>query len=373
MKVINARVLGGDFRFSKCDLEISDDKKIKKIAKKIPYSADELVIDCDGFTIVPGFIDIHIHGAAGRDTCEGTNQAINEIAEYLLSNGVTSFCPTTMTVDIDTIKKSLSAAKEVMDNPSGGASVIGVNMEGPFISPEKKGAQNGKYVLKPDFELFESLQKEFGGIIKLVDIAPEEDENFEFTKKAKNESRVSLAHSTADYDTAKASFDAGVTHATHLFNAMTGFNHRAPGAVGAVFEDKRISAELICDGKHIHPSVIKTVFELMGDRICVISDALMLSGMPEGTEGELGKLPISIKNGTCVLEDGTIAGSISNLYEELKNLVSWGVPLEKAVKAMTANPAKVTGTFDTIGSIEEGKKADLVILDGDLNIVGVYH
>ncbi len=373
MKLINAKVLGGDFTFSKCDLEISDDKKIKRVAKKIAYSPDELVIDCEGFTIVPGFIDIHIHGAAGRDTCEGTREAIGEIAEYLLSNGVTSFCPTTMTVDIDTIKNALSAANDCMDNPPDGARIIGVNMEGPFISPEKKGAQNEKYVLKPNFELFEELQKEFGGIIKLVDVAPEEDDGFGFIKSAKNISRVSLAHSTADYDTAMASFDAGVSHATHLFNAMTGLNHRAPGAVGAVFEREDVTAELICDGKHIHPSVVKSVFELMGDRICVISDALMLSGMPEGTEGELGKLPICVKNGTCVLRDGTIAGSISNLHEELKNLVSWGVPLETAVKAMSLNPAKVTGTDDFIGSIEEGKCADLVILDDELNIVGVYH
>ena len=373
MKLINANVLNGDFKFVKCDLEISDDKKIKRVANKIAYSQDELVIDCDGFTIVPGFIDIHIHGAAGRDTCEGTREAISEIAEYLLSNGITSFCPTTMTVDLDTIKNALSATKDCMDNPPDGARIIGVNMEGPFISREKKGAQNGEFVLKPDYKLFESLQSEFGGIIKLVDIAPEEDDNFEFIKNAKNSTKVSLAHSVADYDTAKASFDAGISHATHLFNAMTGFTHRAPGAVGAIFEDKRVSAELICDGKHIHPSVIKTVFELMGDRICVISDALMLSGMPEGTEGELGKLPISIKNGTCVLEDGTIAGSVSNLHEELKNLVSWGVPLEKAVKAMTLNPAKETGCDDIVGSIEEGKFADLVILDDELNIVGVYH
>ncbi|MDO4460024.1 MAG: N-acetylglucosamine-6-phosphate deacetylase [Clostridia bacterium] len=373
MKLINAKILGSDFKFFKGGIEISDDKKIVNVCENLAYSDDELVVDCDGFTIVPGFIDIHIHGSVGRDTCDGTRESLSEMAEYLLSNGITSFCPTTMTVDVDTIKNALAVAKDCMDNPPDGAAILGVNMEGPFISPAKKGAQNEKFVIKPDIDLFKSLQKEYDGIVKLVDIAPEEDENMKFVCEAKELATLSIAHTSTDYDTAKASFDAGITHATHLFNAMTGFNHREPGVVGAVFEDERVYAELICDGKHVHPSVVKTVFNLMGDRICVISDALMLSGMPEGTEGELGKLPVRIREGRCELEDGTIAGSISNLHEELINLVSWGIPLEKAVKAMTINPARQVGCDDIVGSIEKGKRADLVILDDDLNIVGVYH
>lgn len=374
MKLINANVLCADFEFRKCGIEISDDKKIVNVEENMKYSDSEMVIDCDGYTIVPGFIDIHIHGSVGRDTCEGTKEAITEMGEYLLQNGVTSFCPTTLTVSTETIKNALSAALELHENPpEGSAFVAGVNMEGPFINKAKKGAQNEEFVLKPDIELFKSMFSEYKGIIKLVDIAPEEDEGFEFVKEASKLTRVSIAHTNADYSIAKASFDAGVSHATHLFNAMTGFMHRDPGVVGAVFEDKRVKAELICDGYHVHPSVVKTVFELMGDRICVISDALMLSGMPEGTEAELGGLPISVQNGTCRLEDGTIAGSISNLHEELRNLVSWGIPLNKAVKAMTINPAKEIAADDIIGSIEKGKRADLVIMDDNLNIVGVYH
>ena len=373
MKIINARILDGSFKLRKADIEISDDKKIAQVADKLAYSESELVLDCEGYTVVPGFIDIHIHGCVGRDTCDGSRESIEEMAQYLITKGVTGFCPTTLTVSEETIAAALAAAKDCMDNPVEGAAVLGVNMEGPFISKEKKGAQNEAFVRKPDPELFRKLYEGCGGIVKLVDIAPEQEGGLDFVKDIKNICRVSIAHTTADYDEAKAAFDAGITHATHLFNAMTGLNHRSPGVVGAVFSDKRVMAELICDGHHVHPSVVKTVFDLMGDRVCVISDALAISGLPEGTESELGGLPISVKNGTCVLEDGTIAGSISNLHEELKNLVSWGVPLEAAVKAMTLNPAKAIGADKETGSIEPGKRADLVILDDKLEIVGVYH
>lgn len=372
MIIKNAKIVDGDFKLRKADIEI-DGGKILKVQDSIPYTDKDLVIDSEGYTIVPGFIDVHIHGCVGRDTCDADRQSLEEMAGYLLSNGVTSFCPTTLTVSTELIGKVLTVAKDCMDNPVEGASIAGVNMEGPFISKKKKGAQNESYVIKPDFDKFKELYDSCGGIVKLVDVAPEVEGGYEFVSKAKDCCTVSIAHTCATYEEAKKSFDSGVTHATHLFNAMTGFTHRAPGVVGAVFDDDRVYAELICDGHHVDPAVVRTVFKLMGDRVCVISDALSMAGMPEGTESELGGLHTSVKNGTAVLDDGTIAGSITNLHQELKNLVSWGIPLETAVKAMTINPAKQIKIDDVTGSIEVGKKADLVILDENLDIVGVYH
>lgn len=373
MKIINAKIVDKDFNLVTGDIEI-DEGKILQVSDKISYKSDELVLDCEkSFTVVPGFVDVHIHGCVGRDTGDGQRESIEDMANYLISKGVTTFCPTTMTSSIDDIKKNILVVKEYMDKPGEGATVAGVNMEGPFFSKAKKGAQNGSFLLDPNWEVFHKLQEECGNIIKIADIAPEENGGMEFAKKVSKDCVVSIAHSNATYDQAIESFENGITHATHLFNGMTGMSHRQPGIVGAIFEDERVTAEMICDGLHIHPSVVKTVFNLMGDRICVISDALMMAGMEEGTETEMAGQHVSVKNNIAVLDNGTIAGSITNLHDELKNLVSWGIPLEKAVKAMTYTPAKQLKMEKEIGSIEVGKKADLVILDNELNIVAVYH
>ena len=372
MIIKNAKIVDSNFELKKLDVEI-DEGKILRVEENIPYNDDDFVLNCEGFTMVPGFIDIHIHGCVGRDTCDATREAISDMAEYLISKGVTSFLPTTLTVDTGTIAAALAAAKDCMDNPPEGAAIAGVNMEGPFINKAKKGAQNEAFVLAPNFDTFKELYDGCGGIVKLVDIAPEIEGGHEFAEKASELCTVSIAHTCADYDQATESFKHGITHATHLFNAMNGISHRSPGVVGAVFDDENVMAEIICDGHHILPPVVRTAFKVMGDRLCVISDALMMSGMPEGTESDLGGLHIQVKNSTAVLDDGTIAGSITNLHEELKNLVSWGVPFTQAVKAMTINPAKQIGIDHITGSIEAGKKADLVILDNELNIVAVYH
>ena len=374
MIFININYLDDNFNMKKGDIEI-DDGKIKRVKDKIAYLESDLVIDCEGFTMIPGLIDIHTHGAAGIDLSdpEITKEGVETMAKYLLSHGVTSFCPTTMTVSEENNRRTLQAVKEYMDEKcEDGANAVGVNMEGPFISKSKKGAQNEEYVLVPDFELFKKLYDDYGGIIKLVDIAPEEVKD-DFIEKASKLCTVSIAHTAADYKIAKESFDKGITHATHLYNAMSGYTHRAPGVVGAVFDDERVIGELICDGHHIDPAVVRTTFKIMGDRIAVISDALLFAGIPEGETIVSGGQETTVKGGVAVLNDGTIAGSVSNLHAELKNLVSWGIPFETAVKAMTLTPAKAIKMDEYIGSIKEGKKADLVVLDDKLNIVAVYH
>ena len=372
MFLVNAAYLDQDFRLVRGDLEI-EGGRIRQAGEKLSWSQNDLVVDCQGYTIVPGFVDVHIHGCAGADTCDGKRESIDAMAEFLLTKGVTSFCPTTMTVDRAEIEAALLAVKACVDQPGPGARVVGVNMEGPFIAAARKGAQKEEAILPPDPELFRHFQELSGGIVRLVDIAPEQPGGLAFIREVKDLCAVSIAHTTANYDQAKESFDAGITHATHLFNAMSGLHHRDPGVVGAVFDDSRVYAELICDGFHIHPAALRTAFQVLGDRALVISDSMRANGMPEGEPFDLGGQMVTVREGKATLADGTIAGSVSNLHQEVKNLVSFGIPLEQAVKAASLIPARSIGLEEEIGSIAPGKRADLVVLDENLDIVAVYH
>lgn len=374
MLLIHAKYLDEDFRLVQGDIEI-EDGKILRVGKDLPRKEEDLAVDCAGsYTVVPGFVDVHIHGCAGADTCDATREALEAMAAFLLAHGVTSFCPTTMTTSRETIQAALLAAKDMMDHPmEGGARVVGVNMEGPFIAKERKGAQKEEDILPPDFPLFQRFYEESGGIVRLVDVAPEQPGGLEFVEKASQLCTVSIAHTTADYDQAKAAFDKGVTHATHLFNAMSGLHHRKPGVVGAVFDDSRVRGELICDGFHIHPAVLRAAFRLLGDRALIVSDSMRANGMPEGEAFDLGGQMVTVHQGKALLPDGTIAGSVTNLHQEIKNLVSFGVPFEQAVKAATLIPARAIGLDGEIGSIAPGKRADLVVLDENLDIAAVYH
>ena len=374
MLLIHANYLDEDFRLVQGDIEI-EDGKILRVGKDLPRKEEDLAVDCAGsYTVVPGFVDVHIHGCAGADTCDATREALEAMAAFLLAHGVTSFCPTTMTTSRETIQAALLAAKDMMDHPmEGGARVVGVNMEGPFIAKERKGAQKEEDILPPDFLLFQRFYEESGGIVRLVDVAPEQPGGLDFVEKASQLCTVSIAHTTADYDQAKAAFDKGVTHATHLFNAMSGLHHRKPGVVGAVFDDSRVRGELICDGFHIHPAVLRAAFRLLGDRALIVSDSMRANGMPEGEAFDLGGQMVTVHQGKALLPDGTIAGSVTNLHQEIKNLVSFGVPFEQAVKAATLLPARAIGLDGEIGSIAPGKRADLVVLDENLDIAAVYH
>ena len=374
MLLIHANYLDGDFQLVQGDIEIQEGR-ILRVGKDLPRREEDLAVDCEGsYTIVPGFVDVHIHGCGGADTCDGTREALETMARFLLERGVTSFCPTTMTTGRETIERALLAAKDMMEHPlEDGARVVGVNMEGPFIAKEKKGAQKEEDILSPDFELFRHFYDLSGGIVRLVDIAPEQPGGYAFAEKASQLCTVSIAHTTADYDQAKAAFDKGVTHATHLFNAMSGLHHRKPGVVGAVFDDSRVRGELICDGFHIHPAVLRAAFRLLGDRALIVSDSMRANGMPEGEAFDLGGQMVTVHQGKALLPDGTIAGSVTNLHQEIKNLVSFGVPFEQAVKAATLLPARAIGLDGEIGSIAPGKRADLVVLDENLDIAAVYH
>lgn len=331
-------------------------------------NTNEEVIDGNGCYAIPGLTDVHFHGCVGYDFCDGTQEAIQAMAEYELENGVTAIAPATMTLSEEMLTGIARAAAAYESET--GADLVGINMEGPFISMEKKGAQNPAYIHKPDVEMFRRLQKESGNKFKLCAIAPEEEGALEFIRELKDEVVLSVAHTTADYETAKAAFEAGARQVTHLFNAMPPFTHRAPGVIGAACDQDEVKVEMICDGVHLHPSVIRTAFKMFGDdRIIMISDSMMATGKPDGTYA-LGGQDVTVKGNLATLtEGGAIAGSVTNLMNCVRFAVKEaGIPLASAVKCAAMNPAKAIGTFDQYGSISEGKYANVVLLDEDLDI-----
>lgn len=330
-------------------------------------TAKGTVISGEGRYLIPGLMDIHFHGCVGYDFCDGTMEAVKAMAEYELSNGVTSICPASMTLAEDTLLGIFSNAKAYHDTE--GSTLCGINMEGPFLNETKKGAQNGAYLHKPDVEMFHRCQEAAGGLIKLVTIAPEEPAAMDFIESLKDETVLSLGHTTADFDTAAEAFEKGASHVTHLYNAMPAFSHRAPGVVGAACDDKKTYVEMICDGIHLHPGCVRTSFSMFGDdRICLISDSMMATGMTDG-EYALGGQKVIVKGNLATLEDGTIAGSATNLMDCVRTAVKkMSVPLESAIKCASANPAKSIGLYDSYGSITAGKYANLVLMDKDMNI-----
>ena len=324
------------------------------------------------FYMIPGLVDIHFHGCMGADMCDGTKEALDIITRYEASIGVTSVCPATMTIAKDELLNVMKNAGDYAYN--GGAHLVGINMEGPFISPAKKGAQDERNIIPCDVEVCERFLKASDGLVKFIGIAPEEsEETIDFIKSVKDKVNVSLAHTNADYKTAKAAFEAGANHAVHLYNAMPPFSHRAPGVVGAVYDCKHVMPEIICDGIHIHPATVRATFEMMGaERMILISDSMRATGMPDG-QYTLGGLDVKVVGKLATLvSDGAIAGSATNLMDCVRTVVKeMGLPLETAVACATMNPAKSLGVCDEYGSITEGKKANIVLLDKDLELQAV--
>lgn len=335
---------------------------------KIASDGEGMVLDADGLYVIPGLTDIHFHGCVGYDFCDGTKEAIDKMSEYQLQNGITTICPASMTFS----EEQLTAIFENAASYSGktGASLVGINMEGPFISMEKKGAQNGAYIHKPDAEMFARLQRAANGLIKLVDIAPEVDGAMECIEAIHDKVRVSLAHTNADFDTAKEAFEKGACHVTHLYNAMPPYTHRAPGVIGAACDNEKVMVELICDGVHSHPATVRTTFKMFGDdRIIFISDSMMACGLEDG-QYTLGGQDVTVKGNLATLTElGNIAGSVTNLMNCMRKAVKeMQIPLESAVKCATINPAKAIGIYDEYGSLTVGKQADVVLLDKELEI-----
>ena len=345
-------------------LLISD--KIEGIVEEneIPEGAE--IIDCDGGYIAPGFIDLHIHGYLGKDVCDANADSIRTIAGGLVENGVTGFLPTTMTVDMEVIKGALNACREVKNcGEYYGSQILGVHAEGPFISASKKGAQDERFILKPNADFV----KANADIIKIITLAPEEDKDFAEIKRMADETDVvvSMGHTSADYKTAMESTKNGVKHATHLFNAMTPMTHRAPGVVGAALNSD-VSCELIVDTYHVDSALYEMVYRMKGRKLCFITDCLPAGGLPEG-EYTLGGAKIIYRDNLCKLEDGTIAGSVLKLNKGVWNVYNNStIPLHECVNCATLNPATTIGVADRKGSIEVGKDADIVVLDEEFNV-----
>ena len=302
--------------------------------------------------------------------CDGTEESIQALADYEAANGVLAICPATMTIPEDQLMQAMKAAKEHKNGK--GADLVGINMEGPFVNKEKKGAQKEEDIKTADVDFFHRMQEAAGGLVKLIDLAPETEGAMEFIDQVKDEVHVSIAHTTADYDTATEAIHRGVDHITHLYNAMPPFGHRTPGVIGAA-RDSECFVELICDGVHIHPSCVRATFEMFTDkRIVLISDSMMATGMDDG-QYELGGQPVTVVGNLATLtEGGAIAGSATNLMDCMRTAVKkMNIPLESAVRCATLNPAKSIGIDDKYGSLEEGKYANAVVLDKDLNIVSI--
>lgn len=362
MIIKGGKVFQEDGSFLEQALYIND----HRLVDKAEYQDDGKVIDAEGLLVLPGLVDIHSHGAAGEDFSDGNPEGLKKILQYEKRCGITSYCPTSMTFPKERLRQIFASIKGAQTEE--GAKVVGINMEGPFLDPAKKGAHVEEWIAAPDAAFVRELNQDVDGLVRLVTLAPNMDGAEEFIKEMHEEVCISLGHTAADYDCASRAMKLGAHHVTHLYNAMQPFGHRAPGLIGAAMDDPECMVELICDGYHIHPSAIRAAFRLFGpERVILISDSMRATGMENGTY-ELGGQEVTVKDRKAVLKDGTLAGSATNLYGCMCKAVEFGIPLEQAIMAATANPARSIGIFDRVGSIRIGKQADLLLVSENLEL-----
>lgn len=369
--IINGTIITPFHLISDKDI-IVEEGKIIEIVNKEELSTATLtgaeVIEGKDKYIVPGYIDIHVHGGGGSDVMDGDYEAINQIAIAHSHFGTTSFLATTMTMNKDKIIRSLRSICEAVKKGTAGAEILGIHMEGPYINSEKKGAQREEDIKKVSIEEFSEFNQASGNLIRLLTIAPEMPGAIDFIKYLdKQKIIVSVGHSNATYAQVQAGIQAGLSHVTHTFNAMRGLHHREPGVVGAALTSPELTVEVIADGIHIHPIVLKILTKIKeGEKIVLITDAMRAAGLKEGTY-DLGGQEVIVTKGQARLKDGTLAGSVLTMDKAVKNMASKvGVPLPKAIQMASFNPARSIGIDDKKGSLEPGKDADIVILNKNL-------
>lgn len=367
----NARIYASDCRFHHGAFEVTDDGRFGQV---LPDRIPEDAYDLEGALVIPGLVDVHTHGNSGYDFSDGNYDGLVEMARCYLATGVTSFAPASMTQTYDVLEKAYATARRLVEeDPAGCAKLRGIHMEGPYFSYKKRGAQNPEYLKDPDFEGFRRLNEISGNLIRIVDVAPELPGALEFIRKASRVCTVSVAHTDAAYEQAKAAFGAGASHVTHLYNGMNAIDHRAPGVIPAAAEAPHVRAELICDGLHVHPSAIRLAFSMFGkERMILVSDTGRCAGMPEGSVFDLGGLTARVVGGVARLSDGSIACSATNLWQCMVNAISYGIPAEDAIRACTLNPAAALGVQGEVGSIAPGKRADFVACSPDFAKKRVY-
>ena len=344
--------------------------RIAKVGKRISGLSGAEIVDASGMTVVPGFMDTHVHGGSGYDVMDGTVEALRTIAAYHARFGTTSMVATTTTESLDRIIQAVRATRTVIEGGTGGAEVLGIHLEGPYINPERSGAQNLEHVRSPSLSEFKRILEESANRVRIVTLAPEIKGAVEFIAALKNSGVVlSAGHSNASYADMFSAIDAGITHITHVFNGMREFHHREPGIVGVALTCEELTVSMIADGVHLHPNVIELLFKTKGvDNIILITDAIRAAGMSDGTY-ELGGLHVKVKSGVCRLASGTLAGSTLTMNMAVKNMIDFlDIPLSDALKMASTNAAKIIGFADSKGSLEEGKDADIAILDGDFNV-----
>ena len=368
MRIINGRVFDLEQGFLSRDV-LTDGGQIASA------SGDDRILDAAGCYVIPGLVDVHFHGCVGEDFSDATPDGLQKIADFELSQGVAYLCPAGMTLPEDQLTAICKNTAAHRAKHSGGAEVVGAHLEGPFLCMAKKGAQNGDYLHDPDTAMLKRLQAAAEGCVRLVTLAPEQPNSIEFIKAAVEMGvTVSVGHTTADYNTARAAFEAGASHATHLFNAMPPLAHRDPGVIGAAFDVPHVQPELICDGIHVHGSAVRAAFRLFGkERMILISDSLRATGMPDG-EYPFGGQMIEVhgNRATILGHPETLAGSVTSLMGCLRQAVSFGIPLADAVRACTYNPAQSVGIEDRAGTLDVGKEASIVLLnEKDLSIKAI--
>lgn len=352
-------------------------RKILDVGRRFNMDFDEREFEPFHFereTLIPGFIDVHIHGARGRDIMEGTLDAIEVVSRYLALHGTTSYLATTVTASpIETIQAVENLGKLVPEE-TGGARILGLHLEGPFISQEKRGVHPPEHIRPPSTRIFDELVKMSNGQVRLITVAPEISGGLDFIRHIRSKGvLVSLGHSNATYEVAHQAIQAGASNATHTFNAMRDFNHRQPGILGAVLTNSSVWTELIADGAHVDPIAIQMLLKCKGPRrILLVTDAISAAGMPDG-EFQLGSLLIKVSQGVCRVPEGALAGSTLSLDRALRNMISWtGIPLEEAVYMTSRNAAESIGVAQRKGSIHPGYDADMVLLNDDLHVQATF-